>query len=193
MCCVASASRTRSCPARTGSTWIAGPEVHAGRRTGGTEWCRRGRWGLGRRRNRVRPGCLPPSIDGGLAAWNSSSRHRTRPPASSPTAQSSARIGRQLPPHGAGRPNPAVISATVNAVANRFVEVAAALKRERLTSLTRILGVQLAQAQGAPGPDRGLPAGLPRSGVNVYSQGGCLGHPQHAVPARPHCSRDCST
>src|SRR6266704_5436875 len=46
-----------------------------------------------------------------------------------------------------GGTNPALIAATVNAVADRFVEVAASLKREKLTELTRILGAQLAQAQ----------------------------------------------
>src|SRR5437588_766463 len=46
-----------------------------------------------------------------------------------------------------GGTNPALIAATVNAVADRFVEVAASLKREKLTELTRILGTQLAQAQ----------------------------------------------
>src|SRR3989454_840712 len=46
-----------------------------------------------------------------------------------------------------GGSNPALIAATVNAVADRFVEVAASLKREKLTELTRILGTQLAQAQ----------------------------------------------
>ena len=46
-----------------------------------------------------------------------------------------------------GGPNPALIAATVNAVADRFVEVAAGLKREKLTELARILGTQLAQAQ----------------------------------------------
>src|SRR6266550_1981410 len=45
-----------------------------------------------------------------------------------------------------GGTNPALIAATVNAVADRFVEVAASLKREKLTELTRILGTQLAQA-----------------------------------------------
>src|SRR6266581_1543304 len=46
-----------------------------------------------------------------------------------------------------GGANPALLAATVNAVADRFVEVAASLKREKLTELTRILGAQLAQAQ----------------------------------------------
>src|SRR5437773_9569092 len=46
-----------------------------------------------------------------------------------------------------GGPNPALVTATVNAVADRFVEVAAGLKREKLTELSRILGTQLAQAQ----------------------------------------------
>src|SRR5438093_597343 len=46
-----------------------------------------------------------------------------------------------------GGTNPRLIAATVNAVADRFVEVAASLKREKLTELTRILGAQLAQAQ----------------------------------------------
>src|SRR5439155_1114364 len=46
-----------------------------------------------------------------------------------------------------GGTNPRLIAATVNAVADRFVEVAASLKREKLTDLTRILGAQLAQAQ----------------------------------------------
>src|SRR5216117_3489058 len=46
-----------------------------------------------------------------------------------------------------GGPNPALVTATVNPVADRFVEVAAGLKREKLTELSRILGTQLAQAQ----------------------------------------------
>src|SRR6266513_528055 len=46
-----------------------------------------------------------------------------------------------------GGTTPALIAATVNAVAAPFVEVAASLKREKLTELTRILGTQLAQAQ----------------------------------------------
>lgn len=46
-----------------------------------------------------------------------------------------------------GGHDPAQIAATVNAVAERFVAVAAGLKRDNLTELTRILGDQLAQAQ----------------------------------------------
>ncbi len=43
--------------------------------------------------------------------------------------------------------DPAVITATVNALANRFVEVAADLKRQKLTALTGILGEQLQRAE----------------------------------------------
>src|SRR3989454_11931429 len=46
-----------------------------------------------------------------------------------------------------GGTNPALIAATVNAVADRFVEGAASLKREKLTELTRVLGTQLARAR----------------------------------------------
>src|SRR5207244_13062647 len=46
-----------------------------------------------------------------------------------------------------GGPNPALVTATVHAVANRFVDVAAALKREKLSELTRIRGGQLGRAQ----------------------------------------------
>ena len=44
-------------------------------------------------------------------------------------------------------PNPTGIAAVTNAVADRFVEVAADLKREKLIGLTRILEAQLEQAQ----------------------------------------------
>jgi len=46
-----------------------------------------------------------------------------------------------------GGHDPAQITGTVNAVADRFVAVAAGLKRDNLTELTGILGKQLAQAQ----------------------------------------------
>src|SRR5207245_11615878 len=46
-----------------------------------------------------------------------------------------------------GGHDPAQITATVNAVADRFVAVAAGLKRDNLTELTRILGSQLGQAE----------------------------------------------
>jgi len=45
--------------------------------------------------------------------------------------------------------DPAAIAATVNAVADRFVVVAAGLKRDNLSELTGILGTQLAQGQAA--------------------------------------------
>ncbi len=43
--------------------------------------------------------------------------------------------------------SPALVTATVNTVVERFVEVAAELKRAKLTELVRILETQLAQAQ----------------------------------------------
>jgi len=70
-----------------------------------------------------------------------------------------------------GGPNPALISATVNAVANRFVEVAATLKREKLTELARILGAQLAQAQVRLGQTEDSLRVFRVRAVNVYSQG----------------------
>jgi len=71
-----------------------------------------------------------------------------------------------------GGPNPVLVSAIVNAVANRFVEVAAALKREKLTELTRILGVQLAQAQVRLGQAEDSLRIFRVRAVTVYSQGG---------------------
>src|SRR5467141_2143604 len=70
-----------------------------------------------------------------------------------------------------GGPDPALISATVNAVANRFVEVAAALKREKLTELARILGAQLAQAQVRLGQTEDSLRVFRVRAVSVYSQG----------------------
>jgi capsular exopolysaccharide synthesis family protein len=70
-----------------------------------------------------------------------------------------------------GGPDPALISATVNAVANRFVEVAATLKREKLTELARILGAQLAQAQVRLGQTEDSLRVFRVRAVNVYSQG----------------------
>ena len=58
-----------------------------------------------------------------------------------------------------GGHDPAQITATVNAVAERFVTVAAGLKRDNLTELTRILSGQLAKAQ----------AGLRQAEANVKS------------------------
>jgi capsular exopolysaccharide synthesis family protein len=69
-------------------------------------------------------------------------------------------------------PNPALASATVNAVANRFVEVAAALKREKLTELARILGAQLAQAQVRLGHTEDSLRVFRVRAVTAYSQGG---------------------
>src|SRR6266568_1941537 len=71
-----------------------------------------------------------------------------------------------------GGPNPALVSATVNAVANRFVDVAASLKREKLTELTRILGVQLAQAQVRLGQVEDSLRIFRVRAVTAYSQGG---------------------
>src|SRR5207244_566949 len=71
-----------------------------------------------------------------------------------------------------GGPNPALVTATVNAVANRFVDVAAALKREKLTELTRILGVQLARAQVRLGQVEDSLRIFRVRAVNVYAQGG---------------------
>jgi succinoglycan biosynthesis transport protein ExoP len=45
--------------------------------------------------------------------------------------------------------DPAVITATINSMAAHFVEVAADLKRQKLTALTGILGEQLHQAQSS--------------------------------------------
>lgn len=45
--------------------------------------------------------------------------------------------------------DPGVITATVNAMANRFVDVAADLKRQKLTALVGILGEQLHQAESS--------------------------------------------
>src|SRR5205814_5845031 len=44
-------------------------------------------------------------------------------------------------------PNPVLISKILNAVAQRYVEVAAQLKRQKLTELTKILEDQLKSAQ----------------------------------------------
>ena len=71
-----------------------------------------------------------------------------------------------------GGPNPALVSAIVNGVANRFVDVAASLKREKLTELTRILGVQLAQAQVRLGQAEDSLRIFRVRAVTVYSQGG---------------------
>src|SRR2546429_210351 len=71
-----------------------------------------------------------------------------------------------------GGPNPALVTATVNAVANRFVDVAASLKREELTELTRILGVQLARGQVRLGHVEGSLRIFRVRAVNVYAQGG---------------------
>src|SRR6266705_3955240 len=71
-----------------------------------------------------------------------------------------------------GGPNPALVTATVNAVANRFVDVAASLKREKLTELTRILGLQLAQAQVRLGQVEDSLRIFRVRAVNVYAQGG---------------------
>src|SRR5256886_15592725 len=71
-----------------------------------------------------------------------------------------------------GGTNPALIAATVNAVADRFVEVAASLKREKLTELTRILGAQLAQAQVRLGQAEDSLRIFRVRAVTVYSQGG---------------------
>ena len=71
-----------------------------------------------------------------------------------------------------GGPNPALVTATVNAVANRFVDVAASLKREKLTELTRILGVQLAQAQVRLGQVEDSLRIFRVRAVTAYSQGG---------------------
>src|SRR5438034_57811 len=71
-----------------------------------------------------------------------------------------------------GGPNPALVTATVNAVADRFVEVAAGLKREKLTELTRILGVQLARAQVRLGQVEDSLRIFRVRAVNVYAQGG---------------------
>lgn len=46
-----------------------------------------------------------------------------------------------------GGHNAAAVTATVNAIAERFVAVAASLKRDNLTELSAILGTQLARAQ----------------------------------------------
>jgi len=80
----------------------------------------------------------------------------------------------------------------VNAVANRFVEVAAALKREKLTELARILGAQLAQAQVRLGQTEDSLRVFRVRAVSVYSQGSASVTPTCSTSGIPF-SRDCST
>jgi len=103
------------------------------------EWCKRARSGLGRPGDRVRLGARGKRVDAG---------RRVDFTVTAPY-EATGRLAKQLKVSAdldgnflrmeLGGPDPALISATVNAVANRFVEVAAALKREKLTELARIL------------------------------------------------------